>query len=310
VGPPFSGTFEQVAANELTSFKGVVATLTNANPSGVTAAINWGDGTTTAGTVTGGSTIVTGTHTYHDEGIFQVTVTVSEAGNSLVLSGNALVAPAVLPVVNPTPNQFFVAEVYEDLLARPVDLNGLSYWSGQLAQGLPRGDIMSQLEGSDEYFTTIIRPDYEQFLGREPEQAGLKFWISQMRAGVTDEQLQADFVGSPEYYARSGGTNAGWVTAMYRDLLDRAPDVAGLNYWLGQLASGITRTQVAYGFTSSPEREGVWTNGIYLQYLGRAASPTEVGQAVFEITQSGLTREDVIALTLSTNEYFTRAQGA
>jgi hypothetical protein len=309
VGPPFSGQFVSIAANEMTAFNGVVATLTNANPTGVSATIAWGDGTTTAGVVAGGSTIVTGTHTYRDEGSFSVTITVTEAGNTLQLSGTALIAPAVLPVANPTPSQFFVAEVYEDLLGRPVDLSGLNHWTGQLALGLARGDLVKQLEQSDEYFATIVRPDYEQFLGREPEPAGMSYWIAQMHAGLTDEQMQADFVGSPEYYARSGGTNAGWVTAMYRDLLNRAPDVAGLNFWLQQLALGFTRTQVAYGFTSSPEREAVWTNGIYQQYLGRAASPTEVEQAVVEITQSGLTREDVIALTLSTGEYFTRAQG-
>jgi hypothetical protein len=70
---------------EGTSFSGTVATFTDSStnlmPTDFTATINWGDGTTSLGTVTGanGSFTVTGTHTYGDEGPNAVAVTVTHA---------------------------------------------------------------------------------------------------------------------------------------------------------------------------------------------------------------------------------------
>ena len=64
---------------------GTVATLTDANPlalpSDFTTTINWGDGTTTSGTVTGpegGPFPVTGSHTYKPAGTFTVTITAAD----------------------------------------------------------------------------------------------------------------------------------------------------------------------------------------------------------------------------------------
>ena len=68
---------------------GTVATFTDANPnataSDFTATINWGDGTTTTGTVVaqnGGGFAVDGTHTYADEGKYTVDVTINDVGGS------------------------------------------------------------------------------------------------------------------------------------------------------------------------------------------------------------------------------------
>jgi hypothetical protein len=72
-------------ATEGTAFNGIVATFTDSRagalPSDFTASINWGDGTTTAGTITangGGVFSVSGMHTYGDEGSFSVPVQVTD----------------------------------------------------------------------------------------------------------------------------------------------------------------------------------------------------------------------------------------
>jgi hypothetical protein len=68
------------------AFNGTVATFSDADPSktaaSFTATIDWGDGTTSPGTITGssGSFQVSGQHTYADEGSFTFTVTVTETG--------------------------------------------------------------------------------------------------------------------------------------------------------------------------------------------------------------------------------------
>jgi hypothetical protein len=79
-----SGTPVSFVALAGTSFTGTVATFTDtltSSPAGdFTATIDWGDATTSAGTVSGGggSFSVSGTHTYAGSGTFSVTVTLSD----------------------------------------------------------------------------------------------------------------------------------------------------------------------------------------------------------------------------------------
>jgi hypothetical protein len=80
-------------------FSGTVATFTDANPFATvgdfTVIINWGDGTTTTGTVVrnpDGTFSVQGSHTYQKQGAFTMTVTITDAdGSRLTLKGKVKV---------------------------------------------------------------------------------------------------------------------------------------------------------------------------------------------------------------------------
>jgi hypothetical protein len=69
-------------------FTGTVATFTDAmpgrGPADFSATINWGDGATTSGTITGagGSFAVSGSHTYSIPGAYTTTVTISDPGGA------------------------------------------------------------------------------------------------------------------------------------------------------------------------------------------------------------------------------------
>jgi hexosaminidase len=72
------------------------------SPSAVTATVNWGDGTSSAGTVTGTAPTATtvnslyavgGAHTYAAPGVYQATVTVSARGAASVTSHFTASAP-------------------------------------------------------------------------------------------------------------------------------------------------------------------------------------------------------------------------
>ncbi|HEV3340247.1 MAG TPA: DUF4214 domain-containing protein [Pirellulales bacterium] len=81
-----AGTLATVTVTEGATFAGTVATFINAtnlpNPaSDFTATINWGDGTTGTGVVSGGAgavLTVSGSHTYADEGSFTITVALAD----------------------------------------------------------------------------------------------------------------------------------------------------------------------------------------------------------------------------------------
>jgi hypothetical protein len=83
-GDALTGTPATISAFVATPFSGVVATFTDTDtanvPADFTATIDWGDGTTTAGTVAGGGGTfsVSGTHTYATPGAKTVTVTLTD----------------------------------------------------------------------------------------------------------------------------------------------------------------------------------------------------------------------------------------
>ena len=102
VKPQLSGQISLAAATEGVALPATttVASFTDTNTGDtaatLTAAINWGDGTTTSGTVSGsnGAFTVTGGHSYADEGSELLGVTITDTANSttLPLSGTVTVA--------------------------------------------------------------------------------------------------------------------------------------------------------------------------------------------------------------------------
>jgi hypothetical protein len=100
-----TATTVPISAVEGNPFTGTVAMLhatdTSAPASQFTASITWSDdGSTTPGTVTGGSGsfTVSGTHTFVDEGSYTATVTITDTsnGNTTTVTSPATVADAVL----------------------------------------------------------------------------------------------------------------------------------------------------------------------------------------------------------------------
>ena len=93
-----------LSGTEGASFSGIVATFTDADPIGVlsdyTASIDWGDGQTSTGTITSGTSgsfTVSGSHSYLEEGNYAVSVAIGDAGGASATAGStAAIADAAL----------------------------------------------------------------------------------------------------------------------------------------------------------------------------------------------------------------------
>lgn len=97
---------------------------------------------------------------------------------------------------------------------------------------------------------------YQATLERDPDTTGLLSWTVRLTSGEAGlTQVTAGFVNSPEFRARYGQTDdTGFVTLLYANVLDRAPDTAGLAHWTDLLARGtLSREQVVTGFSESAE---------------------------------------------------------
>jgi hypothetical protein len=275
-----------------------------------TALINWGDGTsnspdTSAGTITfqGGTFTVTGSHTYTDDGIYPISVSVLENGVSQVTAGAGSAATAT--VVAATPQAEWADNLFEDLLGREIDQGASLFLVGAQNSGVSRVSIALVITHSPEYLTDEINQAYQQFLGRAPDSEGLAFWLAELEGGLSYELLQAQLIGSPEFYQHAGGTNQTWLNALYFDLLGRSPDANGNAFWLQALANGQSREQVAFGFTPSPEREAIVIRQDYQTLLGRTPSDTEVSGWV-NAYEAGLSNENIVAGFVASDEYFAK----
>ena len=93
------------------------------------------------------------------------------------------------------------------MLGRAPDAAGFAYWSGRLATGLTRGQLMVQFSESPEYTSLIgsevyVTMMYSGMLRRAPDQAGFSFWVGYRDAGNSGLALISGFLASPEYRNR------------------------------------------------------------------------------------------------------------
>lgn len=97
---------------------------------------------------------------------------------------------------------------------------------------------------------------YLATLGRAADPIGLGAWSAAVESGSASAgTVAANLVGSAEFAQRYGAPdNAGFVALLYGNAFGRAPDPPGLDYWVGNLNTGVlTRSEVALGVSNSPE---------------------------------------------------------
>ena len=82
---------------------------------------------------------------------------------------------------------------------------------------------------------------YKAAFARTPDLGGLGGWIAGMDTGLALEQVANSFIASAEFQSLYGASssNGQFVTALYLNVMGRAPDAGGYGYWVNQLASGL-----------------------------------------------------------------------
>ena len=171
----------------------------------------------------------------------------------------------------------YVTELYRTFFNRDPDSAGMSFWTGQLAAGLPREAALASFMFSAEFrgFSQaifgnpavraeidVVTDFFRGLLARLPDNGGFAHWLQRFRAAQCQggnavyaevETMSSLFALSPEYAARSR-TNAQYVGDLYNGFLRRGGDVGGVQHWISQLNSGaMTREQVRREFVAAPE---------------------------------------------------------
>jgi hypothetical protein len=125
---------------------------------------------------------------------------------------------------------------------------------------------------------------YQAAFNRTPDVGGLGYWIGRMDSGVSLSEVAQGFVSSAEFKALYGAnpTTTQMAARFYDNVLHRAPDSAGYNYWLSMLNAGMSFSQALALFSESPENvsgvSAVIQNG--MRYTPDATSITLLSKAV------------------------------
>jgi hypothetical protein len=208
------------------------------------------------------------------------------------------------PATCPAGNERFVCQVYVDLLGRMPDASGLSQWMAQLNAGTNRTAVVRGIESSAEYLNDLVGNWYSEYLGRRPSGNEGAGWVAALQRGASERSVQAGILGSGEFFSSQGhGTNQGWLSACYQDLLARPLDASGQAHWLGLLAAGQSRQQVAAQIMASGEYRAVFTSSLFTRFLRRTASSSDVQPYVTELGNDGAEAQ-VRAQIVGSTEYF------
>ncbi|CAH1654817.1 hypothetical protein CHELA1G11_13491 [Hyphomicrobiales bacterium] len=155
--------------------------------------------------------------------------------------------------------------LYQELLFRSPNIAEEGYWNSVLGSGRPIEAIRQDFIGSPEY--TLVHNEilptlalYQGAFGRAPDAAGFTFWSDVYTGGLLSfSAIMDEFAGSAEFktlHPEIGEEVSAreLVTLFYQNLLGRAPDEAGLEYWTQAFESGqLDGPQLAGAFFASAE---------------------------------------------------------
>jgi Ca2+-binding RTX toxin-like protein len=124
-------------------------------------------------------------------------------------------------------------------LARPADVDRLVS-----VERLFFDDTAIALDGGKDGVAGQAYRLYQAAFDRTPDRGGLGFWIDKMDGGVSLLAVATAFTTSNEWLALYGAapSNRDLLSKVYTNVLHRAPDPGGFDFYLGHLESGAVST--------------------------------------------------------------------
>jgi len=191
---------------------------------------------------------------------------VTSAAISLsTLASSFAQSPEFVSLNGPLDNSGFVEQLYNNVFQRAPDTAGNQLWLNFLNNGGSRGEVLGDFADSLENRkqSLSIAGDkndaeatrlYQAALSRAPDDRGLDNFSTALEHGATPEQIAQGFVDSTEFAQKYGAlSSSDFVTQLYANVLNRAPDAPGLQNFVNALNNGASREQVLVGFSDSTE---------------------------------------------------------
>ena len=207
----------------------------------------------------------------------------------------------VLPFTCYPANDLWLDRLYRDTLKRTVDQAALDFFGTKLKGGASRADVALLVLQSVEYRTRLVQSFYQAFLKRLPSGSELASWLG-LLGSASEETVEAQILGSGEYAAsRGGGTDDGFLNALFQDILGRPPTSADLTFFKNAIANGATHADVALNVLQSKEGRSKVVQGLFQSLLGRPPTQAEIDLLATRTSQA------ILVAILASDEYFAAA---
>lgn len=223
----------------------------------------------------------------------------------------------------------YINRLYSDLLLREPSASERDNAVWALGSGTSRSAVVQAIVGGGEFKVLWIDGVYMTYLDRLADDDEIVAGVGAFGSGGNFVGTEVTVLSSGEFLEANGGTNAGFVSALYQRVLFRQADSSGLAYWVGQLDSGArSRASVAATLirgsesarrrvagagvgapcaTTSVDDDGALASGSYCLILKRAADQSGFTYWSTALTGSSQLPSLWTQLAAST-EYYTHAQ--
>jgi hypothetical protein len=155
-----------------------------------------------------------------------------------------------------TGNAAFVEALFRDFLHRvgdPNNPNDAGAFVNFLNSGtLTDAQVATAVSHSPEALGIVVNALFARLLNRTADSGGLAAFVAFLQGGGTVEQVIALIVSSQEFANLTGGSNSGFIQALYGDLLGRTVSSGELMNWLNMLPT-LGRAGVASAILASSE---------------------------------------------------------
>ena len=188
----------------------------------------------------------------------------------------------------------FVADAYPLLLNRDMDGSAYSWVNGLSSGAFTPLTMALAMVGSPEYITDQVGAMYLRYLRRDVDAQAEQYWFGFIQAGGTLEAVAEALTSSQEYFVLKGGTNQGFITGLYHDVLNRSASDAEIAYWEAALSAGASRVSVSTAFLTSQEYRTNLVQADYTTFLKRPADNAGLA-AWLTALNSGATDQEVLA---------------
>ena len=207
---------------------------------------------------------------------------------------------------NSQPDVAWLNQVYLHALNRPLDGNGQSYFIDQIREGVSYPGVANIITTSQEFYTNLVTTEFTNILRRVPDSATVSYFVGLLQQGETVEQVEAVMYGSAEFFNNEGGgTDDGFLSALYLDALDRPLDSTGEAVWGAELLAFPSTYNVALSILTSSEAQQDLIGAAYLKYLGHSVDSAGNAYWLGQL-QAGMTDQEFYAQLLGSLEFYNK----
>lgn len=141
-----------------------------------------------------------------------------------------------------------------------ITTQGVQYFSFD-ADG-DTDEVLIVLDAAED---ALVARFYDLLLGRSADFDGLAYWVGALEGGLDLGSIAIAFAGSSEFVMQGAElSQIVFLELLYEQILGRAADEAGLDYWAGQIEAGRAIGEIAAGFALSAEANAITLDHIML----------------------------------------------